>query len=671
MAIFYISPTGNDTTGNGSIGAPWKTLKKATTSVTTAGDIIYVKSGTYTETQQSNLSRGVSIEGENKTNTIINTTQTGDWSTLLELYSPDGTDGNQHISNITFNGGFVSNSNYKTWVCLWITGRNNVEVYDCNFNNFKQTAMIWNGNGSNDNPGTDVGQNKATGNKLYNCSILNCAAMYNGTGQGAVMFGFQNGMLIHDNLIQQDQRPNFQGGWPIKYWNQGFSDNCKIYNNTLIKKPYAGTYPGENGDWDFCIELFSPSGLEIYGNTIQGSIDLNYNYKKSFGYGAWIHDNIIGPAIQNTKVEGGVILEYRTEATIIENNTFRNLTYGVTYNTRGVNDNGGDRENIIGGNTPGGYSYIVDNIIRNNLFYNIYQGTGIGNRFGIGVISEGTDDPQIKNMQIYNNTIVAKVGDPAYIGLDFTSQPNGNCDQLYIRNNIVMNFSSAWLRGSNGATNITNAIISQNDAFGNGNSNNYAFPAGNPTGTITPNFTFNPNLAANYHLSAGSQAINAGVDVCCGNDLGAFQFDAEETTTTTTSTTTTIPPSTTTTTTLVPPTTTTTTTAAPTTTTTTTVAPSTTTTTTVAGPTVAIYGHNICSFVIGLDTTTIISMGAVATGTGLTYSWTKVSGGPVTITPTGANVVISGATTGNYLFRVTVRDSNGKTATTTRIVNVK
>ena len=46
-ANIFISPTGNDTTGNGSIGSPYATLAKAT-SVASPGDTIQVRSGTYT-----------------------------------------------------------------------------------------------------------------------------------------------------------------------------------------------------------------------------------------------------------------------------------------------------------------------------------------------------------------------------------------------------------------------------------------------------------------------------------------------------------------------------------------------------------------------------------------------------------------------------------------------
>lgn len=47
MSTYYISPTGNDTTGNGSLANPWLTLNKAYTS-SAAGDTIQCAAGTYT-----------------------------------------------------------------------------------------------------------------------------------------------------------------------------------------------------------------------------------------------------------------------------------------------------------------------------------------------------------------------------------------------------------------------------------------------------------------------------------------------------------------------------------------------------------------------------------------------------------------------------------------------
>ena len=122
-STYYISPVGNNLTGDGSAGKPWKTMYKATSVVTTAGSTIHIKAGTYTETKTSNLRAGVNLEGEGATTTIVKGAVTATYTALIEMQSPDRTSGNQSISKITFNGQYVSEANHKTWLAIWITAR--------------------------------------------------------------------------------------------------------------------------------------------------------------------------------------------------------------------------------------------------------------------------------------------------------------------------------------------------------------------------------------------------------------------------------------------------------------------------------------------------------------------------------------------------------------------
>lgn len=64
MAIWYLSPTGNDTTGDGSSGNPWLTISKAHTSAS-SGDTIICKTSasSYTWTTQL-FSKNLTIRGE-------------------------------------------------------------------------------------------------------------------------------------------------------------------------------------------------------------------------------------------------------------------------------------------------------------------------------------------------------------------------------------------------------------------------------------------------------------------------------------------------------------------------------------------------------------------------------------------------------------------------------
>ena len=119
-ATYYISPTGNDVSGTGTISNPWKSLYKATSTVKTAGDIIHVTAGIYLETVRCNLAVGVSIEGDGADASIIQSTLTAQFVAIIIATSPEGTNGNQHISNIKLDG----NNRSTSWA-IEIRGRSN------------------------------------------------------------------------------------------------------------------------------------------------------------------------------------------------------------------------------------------------------------------------------------------------------------------------------------------------------------------------------------------------------------------------------------------------------------------------------------------------------------------------------------------------------------------
>jgi len=455
MAVtYYISPAGNDATGDGSAGNPWKTLSKATITVTTAGDIIHVNAGTYTETVQCSLAVGVSIEGDGVTS-IIRSTLTTNFIELLSLSSPEGTNGNQHISNLKFDG-----QNLSTYWAIWVKGRSNVSIYNCTIVDFKDRGVLF--SARSDLADAPPLTTYCTGNSFHDNVVNNCAAYNLSTGiygRGCLNIGGQDGMLIYNNSIIQNKRPEGYNGWPIKYMNDGYLKGCKIYNNVLTKIPFGGNYPGEGG-WDFCIELFHIQGLEIYGNTIQGSIDLNYNTKGAYPFCAWIHDNTMNRTSLNSKYESGIIFEFDTETAIVENNILNNVSSGVQFNTRS--------------------GTIISNcVIQKNLFTNLGFGSGSGTAGGILIISEGTNDPVITNLSIYKNTITAASGKEPFVGIDFSSINNGSANGVYIKNNIVTGFVMAWLRGST-PTQMTNVVLTHNYATGNGNNNEPSWPGGDP-----------------------------------------------------------------------------------------------------------------------------------------------------------------------------------------------
>jgi len=511
---YYISPAGDDAVGDGSVGNPWKTLHYATQTVITPGDIIHVKEGIYMETEQCVVSPEVSIEGEGIVS-VIQSLLTDYFKELLSLKSPEGTMGNQHISNLKFDG-----QNLATYWGIWVAGRSNVSIYNCVIENFRDRGVIFSARSDFYEYPPEFFY--SVGNKFYSNIVNNCAE-YSDTiagtyGRGCLNIGGQDSMLIYDNVITQNQRLEGHNGWPIKYVNHGYLKNCKIYNNVLTKIPYGGIYPGQTG-WDFCIELFNVEGLEISGNTIHGSIDLNFNYKGNSDYSVWIHHNVLSRDTLNSKYESGVIFEFGAETAIVEYNIMRNISCGVQFNTRD--------------------SSIVSNCkVRKNLMANLASGEGSGTAGGIMIISEGTNSALIDSLEIDNNTIVATTlpDREPWVGIHFDALSYGFARNVKIRNNIVVGFAGAWLQGSDTATNMDEVHILVNDSYLNGNNNLPLWPAGAPTNYvdtpynlpgIDPMFDSSTN---SYSLQPISPVIDLGIIITgipflgSGPDLGYAEY---------------------------------------------------------------------------------------------------------------------------------------------------
>ena len=486
--IYYISTSGNDA-NNGSSSSPWKTLLKATSTVSNAGDVIHVNAGTYNETQKCNLKVGVSIEGDGATTTILKVSS-GIGGEFLSLNSPQNTNGNQSISGITIDGQYASENNKGAGYGIRIDGRSNVTIHHCKIINFYYNGVIFDGFDAT-SPMQDPGIS-ATGNKILNCEITNCSTVTQQYGNGCVMIGGQTGLVIDSCNIGTTTRVKQKNGWAIKYWDNGYLKGCRILNSTLTKPPFQNTYWTEAGDWDFVIELFNIQGVEISGCNIQGAIDLNYNYKGSYPYSVWIHNCILDHVIPNySHPESGIIFEFKTESALVENNRFNNCFVGISYNLRYPNNHGGYTYNC----GTGGCSAVTDNIIRNNLFTNLYQAPFGASGGIITQMENGTEDPYITNMQIYNNTFIAKSTQAAPTGIDFTSQSKGTVTGVTIKDNIFQGFPGGSVTGNKAQTQ-SNISITNNDAW------QTQLPTWSGA-TVSGNFSSNPNFNANYISTLG------------------------------------------------------------------------------------------------------------------------------------------------------------------------
>ncbi len=508
-ATFYISPSGSDSTGSGTASAPWKTLYKACSTVSTAGSLIRILAGEYVETQRCVLPVGVSIEGDGPSS-VIKSTWTTSFFGVIELISPPGTNGNQSLSKIKLDG-----SARQTPRGIEVGGRSNVSIHDITLVDFREEGVIFNGAQAFTVVPPSV---YATGNTFYNNTLIDCS-QFSGFGTGCLSIGGQEGMLIYNNTITQPQRAEpAQIGWPIKYYSEGWLKGVKIYNNILTKAPWNGE------GWNFAIELFNQQGLEIYGNTIQGSLDFNYQSKGVYPYSVYIHDNVITQPAFNTKTESGIIIEYGFDGFWIERNVFKNLSTGVSFYGR---PDAVFKDFKANGNLFADFGTSADGV-----------GFFIG---GLGQV-EGSSVSRyyVDGFQVLNNTFIGIPSNKPGTGINLGSNQGGYLKNIDVKNNIFQNIVVSSLRvgGDPGIIYAApeNLTFTHNNTV---NTDQYGLTGNLPYfQNVTPiNYVQNntthvdPLFAetSNYTLSAGSPLINAGINVGrpfvgTAPDVGYFEY---------------------------------------------------------------------------------------------------------------------------------------------------
>ncbi|MGC4104449.1 T9SS type A sorting domain-containing protein [Ferruginibacter sp.] len=475
---YYVSTTGNDATGTGTAANPWKTLYKACSAVTGVGNIIHVNAGTYNETQKSNLATGVSLEGDGVTSIITSTAINTEFSELLSLYSAaEGTDGNQQISNLKFDGQMITYQGIK------VIGRKNVAIHDCYITNYINRGIIFSGRTDNTNNPPAV---YATGNSFYNNTVINCSE-YDHTrdyGAGCLNIGGQMGIQIYNNTITQNSRAEGYNGWPIKGYLNGFIRGGRIYNNTLTKKPLANGNGAYN--WDFCIELFDEQGLEIDHNTIRdGGIDCNHQRKGNYAYSVWIHDNDLQLNTISSYGESAVTLEFHTENAIVENNKMTNYRNGIIFTPR-PNDT-------------------VKNVsIQRNLMSNVNGGYYI-------TMSNGDAGLVFDSIKIYNNTMIGNPSNKPMYAVDFPyTSSGGPFTHFDFINNNCGNATNFLRHG--GSVPLNYFTVKNNNFYTYTSITSYVGAA--PTNyTYTGNLMVTPTYGTNYTLVVGSPLIDAGINV--------------------------------------------------------------------------------------------------------------------------------------------------------------
>ncbi len=521
---YYVTKAGNDITGSGSSVSPYLTLTKAA-SVAVIGDNIIVGIGDFNEVNEVAIQPGVNITGSGTGTIIRSTGATAQFQAVLLLESAPGTNGNQTLQNFSLDG----NSQAQA-IGIRISGRSNVVLQNISGQNFDFALIVITskggvfGNADVSYPGgvetyVDSGI-YATGNVCRNIFATNCSGFkswYGGATYGSahIWYGGQENFLIENCNLNQTQRPAGQNGWEIKQflWSKGVT----IRNNVCRNIHYPYFLNGTGDYWNFSMEIFNVQGIHIYGNDCNGSVDINRNVKGPYAYSVYFHDNIIGWNDLGSGQEHGIIIEYFSEAVIIENNTFKNVSEAIGF-------------------SPRQQDLLKDIYIRKNLAYGIGQATVQGNEFAI--FFHDNDRPEwgalnnpgfnFQNFNIINNTFVAAAGETPTCGFNSSNLRNGTGTGLNILNNIFRGFGfdvnqDGAITSRDGAR-ITGCDIRNNIFYQNLKDIYWGYWAGpsappNAPYTVSGNITANPLFVAgnSYALQAGSPGINAATD---GGNIG-------------------------------------------------------------------------------------------------------------------------------------------------------
>ena len=498
---YYLDPSGSDS-NNGSSSSPWKTLAYACSKANVSGDIIHINAGTYIETAECSVAVGVSIVGAGKTTTIIKSHFATSRANLHPSHASitlssgnQGTNGNQSINNLTLDGdNLVGTSDGSTaYIGILVYQRSNVIIHDCIIQNFFTGGVLFHGCPAYTQPSI-----YASGNQVYNSSIINCVDEAETYGSaGLIEIGGQTEMEIHNNILTQNSRAAGHNGDILVsvYYEKGI----KVYNNVFTKINDDGSA------FNFHIEIWDTrGGWEVYNNDFYGGdcvMDIagNFNTKGTYAYSWYIHNNNFHGNTAGRSSNGNrftiIIEDDLVEDVIIQRNHFDHVQTAISISNGSVSTSSVSRID---------FSYnILDNCgWYNNDWTNLVAITGDGS----GCVIDGVN--------IYNNVILGNSSKQSS-GINITSG-GAIFSNINIKNNIIeRNTNGGWLVVSNGGS-INGLHVENNLAYDNANSNNPVL-----SGNSISNYTFSSNIisdplfvsSSDYHLQILSPAIGKGLSV--------------------------------------------------------------------------------------------------------------------------------------------------------------
>jgi len=340
-ATIYVSTTGSDSTGNGLIGTPYKSLRKAlNVSTTNNNDIIIMRGGTYTwsiATTGILINRSkITIQAYTGETPIIDgssVTLSGTGASLVRFSSTGGT----CYNNITLNGIHFANSNqYACYGIALVNYNANITIKNCDFSEIAKNAVYFY---SDEQPLKwiwDVNINNCTFNDIYTAV---------GSGECISLLGCRD-FVFENNTIGNSTKQLF---------NCGSSWYGRVCHNVFRNEDYYAMKLDPNNHAE---TGYKPTGshINIFCNQFVGE-----------GYGMLM----LSPEVTNDRLDNISIYNNLIYATAVST-----TNYGICLNGHTSYSSGQTFDNItIKFNTiyikDGSSSYALYSIKRSATFTNI------------------------------------------------------------------------------------------------------------------------------------------------------------------------------------------------------------------------------------------------------------------------------------------------------------
>jgi hypothetical protein len=318
-ATYYVSPTGSDQTGNGTLANPWFSLNKATYTMN-GGDTVQMRGGTYYYTQAQYIWKGGS---SNTARSIVRPYGT-EVPTLDYTYTPKNASWDSalriNVNNVTVRGLRVVNSYYMNGIR---GNASNVSILSCTV-----AAMQYGGIGFLSST-YDSNNNFISNIVIDGCTVVSC---WQANNPGA------SGNYIYEPWYRQNN-----GGWGsalgIANANSVTVNNCRVYENygegiNILRCSGANIKVTNN---NYVSDNFS---VNIYIDNVRGQsasaralVDRNTvdNNASNTGYWANLHRNGVGGVGIAIATEPYGSLTIPTAYISLTNNTVRLCSNGFTF----------------------------------------------------------------------------------------------------------------------------------------------------------------------------------------------------------------------------------------------------------------------------------------------------------------------------------------------------